>query len=91
MYTLLFHKPEHIQMLMRPVRPPSKALPTCALLNFSIHLPVSWEFVQEFMTVVQKIMRNSQLKAAGKTCLHLLIRFKEQKYTELNMPYSKQD
>lgn len=44
-------------MVMRPVRPPSKALPTCAPLNFPIHLPVSREsagFVLEFTTVVKK-------------------------------------
>lgn len=50
-------------MLMRPVRLSSKALTTCDLMNFSIYLPVSWEFAEflsEFMTATQKCGGNKR-------------------------------
>jgi len=69
-------------MLMRPVRPPSKALPTCALLNFPIHLPVSWEsaaLLLECTTVVQNIWRTSLLKATEMMTLKQIIKNESQK------------
>lgn len=44
----------------------SKALPTCALLNFTIYSAVSWEsagFVQEFATELQKTVRKQSTMA----------------------------
>lgn len=83
MYTLLFHKPEHIQMLMRPVccrcsrhcnggPPPHypKPLPTCAPLNASVRAGTS--FHSPVGRVCAGIL-DERLEAAGKTRSHLLI------------------
>lgn len=78
MYTLLFHKPEHIQMLMRPVRPPSRSpsnMCPSELLSALTSFPASLQGL--FWNLWQRYKNHERLEAAGKTCLHLLIWFND--------------